>query len=667
VAWKRPAHELTAVVRAGDGREVLRYSPAAPAATPPEVPPPATEPPLPAAIASSDELYLTGLHLEQYRHATRRPEDYWREALRRDPADSRSNHALGRWHLQLGEFAQAERFLNSAIASLTRRNPNPRDGEAYFDLGVTLRYLDRWDEAYAAFYRAAWNFAWQAASYHALAEIDVARGQWHTALDHLDRALRRDADHLKARNLKAVALRALGREREAEEWIRETLALDPLDSWARHLAGQGWPGHNQDRLDLAFDYARAGLCDTALEALAGADPDSGDGSAPMVLYTQAWLELRRGGARLAAHRYARRAQAADPRYCFPNRLEEIAVLRAAVEFSPGDARARYYLGNLFYDRRRHGEAIALWEESARLDPSYSVVWRNLGIAYFNVSRHSLKARVAFDRAVAAAAPGDARVVYERDQLWKRLGIAPLRRLAELKRQAAAVAARDDLAIEVAALYNLLGQPDQARTLLESRQFQPWEGGEGKALGEYARACVALGRGALEAGDPAEARRFLEAALQPPRSLGETWHLLARPLEIYYWMGEAFAAAGNRRDARRWWTLAAETRSATFDPNTHYRALSLRALGKESAAVRLWRDLRGHAAALLRTEPKIDYFATSLPAMLLFEEDLTRRDAITAHLLAAQAALGLGDKRAWQRHTRELRKLDPHHPEAEPKY
>ena len=58
----------------------------------------------PAEIASNEELYLTGLHLEQYRHATRSPEDYWNEAVRRDPGDSRANNALGRWHLRRGEF-----------------------------------------------------------------------------------------------------------------------------------------------------------------------------------------------------------------------------------------------------------------------------------------------------------------------------------------------------------------------------------------------------------------------------------------------------------------------------------------------------------------------------------------------------------------------------------
>lgn len=89
-----------------------------------------TEPPAPAEIASAEELYLTGQHLDQYRHATRSPMIYWREVLRRDPMDSRCNNAVGLWHLKRGEFAQAETHFRKAIERLTRRNPNPADGEA---------------------------------------------------------------------------------------------------------------------------------------------------------------------------------------------------------------------------------------------------------------------------------------------------------------------------------------------------------------------------------------------------------------------------------------------------------------------------------------------------------------------------------------------------------
>src|SRR6266436_726696 len=65
------------------GRELISYRPRSHVKG--QVPPPATEPPAPTDITSTDELYITGLHLDQYRHATSSPALYWREALRRDP------------------------------------------------------------------------------------------------------------------------------------------------------------------------------------------------------------------------------------------------------------------------------------------------------------------------------------------------------------------------------------------------------------------------------------------------------------------------------------------------------------------------------------------------------------------------------------------------------
>jgi hypothetical protein len=218
--------EIRAALIDADGAELVSYQ-----AKPPEkkpMPLPAVEPPRPAAVASLDELFLIGLHLEQYRHATRLPEDYWREGLRRDPGDWRCHHALGRWHLQRGEFADAERHVRRALARLTARNPNPYDGEPSYTLGLILRYLDRDEEAYAAFYKATWNQAWQSAGFHALAEIDSTRGERSVALEHLERALRTNVDNLRARNLQVVMLRRLGRGAEAEAVLDDTLRLELL-------------------------------------------------------------------------------------------------------------------------------------------------------------------------------------------------------------------------------------------------------------------------------------------------------------------------------------------------------------------------------------------------------------------------------------------------------
>jgi len=628
-------------VLASDGRDIIRHSPRPPGKS--KVPPAATEPPLPADIESADELYVTGLHLEQYRHATRSPEPYWREALRRDPLDVRSNNALGLWHLRRGEFAKAEGHFQKAIARLTHRNPNPLDGEPYYNLGLTLRYLGRDDEAYDAFYKATWNYAWQSAAYHAVAEIDCCRHDWKSALDHLDRSLRVNADNLRVRDLKAVVLHKLGSD--AEPLLRETLALDPLDWWARHLLGEALTCDGQTRIDLALDLLRAGLKDEAVTVL---------GDDALAQYYRNWITGKPEPV------------SGPDNYLFPSRLDEIAVFEAA---HPRDARALYLMGCLLYDKRRHEEAIVCWEKAAKLNPKFPTAWRNLGIAYFNVRNQPAKARAAYEKAVKAD-PADARLIYERDQLWKRLGAPAAKRLHELEKNLSLVRQRDDMSIELCALYNQTGRHDRALEIITGRQFQPWEGGEGLALGQLVRTHLALGRAALIAGDPSSARSHFEAALESPTNLGEARHLLANQSDVWFYLGEAFAALGDHKSARTWWKKAADFRGdfqemsvRPFSEMTFYSALALERLGKKDASKKLFQGLQEYAGDLRRSKAKVDYFATSLPTLLLFDDDLQARQETTAFLFNAQARLGLGEKAKTGRLLQEVLERDPSHAQA----
>lgn len=74
----------------------------------------------PKEIASIEQLFLTGLHLEQYRHATYNPMDYYEEALSREPGDVRCNNAMGLLWMRKGEFAKAEAHFRTAIKTLTQ-------------------------------------------------------------------------------------------------------------------------------------------------------------------------------------------------------------------------------------------------------------------------------------------------------------------------------------------------------------------------------------------------------------------------------------------------------------------------------------------------------------------------------------------------------------------
>ena len=663
-----------------------------------QVPKPATEPLPPAKISSADELFTIGLHLSQYRHATRCPTHYWREALRRDPGDARCNNAMGLWHLRRGEWAVAEKCFRAAIERLTRRNANPYDGEAYYNLGLCLRFqLDaglqsavrnpQFEDVYAAFYKATWNEAWAGAGYHALAEMDCRSGDWATALEHLNHSLRFDTDNLRARDLKTVVLRKLDRFEDAGKLLHETLALDPLDWWARALAGEIPDDGSaktcdlQTRLDLAHDFARAGLYAEAAELLENAHaakrdlPDQNWGAMPLIFYTQGWLREKLADETSALEFY-RRAAAEPPDYCFPSRLEEIAILQSAIRANPNDARAPYYLGNLFYDRRRHVEAIRLWKQSAQLDPSFSVVWRNLGIGWFNILKKPAKAKMAYEKAFAVN-PADARLLSERDQLWKRLGEKPEKRLRELEEFPQLTSQRDDLSVELCALYNQTGQPEKALPILAERKFQPWEGGEGAALDQHVRTHLALGRAALKKAksekrkvETASAVAHFKKALASPENLGEAKHILANQSDIYYWLGLALDLLGDKESALQHWFTAARFRGdfqemtvRAFSEMTFYSALAWKKLGQKAKANKLFRELLAHAIKLQKTKASIDYFATSLPTMLLFDDDLQFRQETTALFLQAQARLGLGQTAKAKKLLHQVLRRDPNHAPA----
>ena len=448
------------------------------------------------------------------RHAL--PDGLLARSVARDPLDSRCNNAMGLWHLRRGEFAEAEKHF--------RRGHRPADAPQCQSLrrrGVlqsrpvpALSWVRDEREPTMPFYKATWNQAWMRRAITRWRKLIAARKNWATALEHLNRSLRFNTDNLRARNLKAMVLRKLGRAAEADTLLHETLALDPLDWWARHLPGEEVACDSQTRLTWPTISPGAGLYPEAIE-LAGkcsaaatarfAGPKAGRGAAGSLHARLAARKTRRQNGRV---NHFKQAAAASPDYCFPARLEEIAVLESAMRANPRDARAPYYLGNLLYDRRRHEEAIRLWERSAKLDPEF---FHRLAQSRHRLFQHFKKTGQS-PRRLRQGVPSQSRrraaAFRARPALetaGRKAGKTPAR---TGKISAAGRAARR---FERGTLRAL--QPDRAATskrmqLLSTRKFQPWEGGEGQALGQHVRTQLALGREALAQNDyPCAVRPF----------------------------------------------------------------------------------------------------------------------------------------------------------------
>ncbi len=647
VAIDAPDTALRLSVYDASGRLLLSWQPEEKRIEPVPEPMPPAKPP--REIMTVEQLYLTGLHLEQYRHATYLPDDYYEEALRRDPGDSRTNDAYGLLLLRRGRFTEAEKRFRAAIARLTGRNPNPVSGEAFLNLGLSLLYQGREAEAYDAFYKATWTAAEQETGYYFLAAIDCCRGDYALALEHVERSLVRNAHNLKARALRGMILDSLGRDAEAAAWYEANLALDAFDYVSRLESGdldgalRLMNGRESSFIEAAVDYAEAGYYADAVDIL-----DRCPSPGPMTLYHKALYASKLDGN--VADLALSDAAGADDLYCFPNRLEDIAVLEYAMAHNPRDARAPYYLGCLFYDRRRYAEAAALWEKSAALDPGFPTVWRNLALAYFNRQNAPQKAREALERAYALD-EGDARVLMELDQLYRRVNVPVSQRLAFLDAHRETTFLRDDLYAEYCALLNDVGEYDRALKLLMGRRFHPWEGGEGKVTAQYAVALKQLARQSLAAGDAEKAKTLLERTLVFPPNLGEGKLEGARDNDIYYYLGLCRRAMGDEKAAMDNLARAAagdeEPASAIYYNDQpadmiFYEGLACRALGDEARARARFNKLIAYGEKHYYDRPGIDYFAVSLPDLQLFESDLAVSNRAHCEYLIALGSYGLGD-------------------------
>jgi len=637
----------------------------------PAPPSPATAAKAPAEIGTNEELFLNGLHLEQYRHATHEPEPYYREALRRDPFDSRCNNALGLLLLRRGKFVEAEGMFRQAVTSLTRRNPNPYDGEPAYNLGLALFFQGRYAQAKDAFYKSVWNAAWQDAGYFQLARVASHQGRAEEALDLLDAALNRNWRHHGARHLQVALLRRLDRPAAANAAADASLALDGMNYGIHYerflLTGDAtyrtlMQDNGYTYTEIALDYAHAGLwaeADDLLGQLPTADP--------LVLYYQGWIR-RQAGDEAGADQAFARAAAAAPDYCFPNTVECVLALQAAIDRNPADARAPYYLGCFWYAHRRYTEAINCWERAAGLDPTFPTVHRNLGLAYMNKRHEPALARAAYEQAFALD-PTDARVFFELDQLYKKVGMPPAERLARLLDQPDLVDRRDDLTIEMVMLLNLAGRHGEALECLLGRTFHPWEGGEGKVTGQYVAALVELAKQCLSAGDASVAVDYLERARIFPHNLGEGKLYGAQENHILYYLGCAYAQVGDAERSRAFFRAAAtglsEPSAAMFyndqPPDLiFYQALAQAKLGNQGAAAEICRALVDYGRRHLDDEVTMDYFAVSLPDFLVFDEDLNHRNRIHCLYMSALGHLGLGEAIAAHAAFADVLRADPAH-------
>ena len=562
-------HDLVASLWDGT-KELVSYSPIR--LTPQPTPPVVTPPPPPPEVKTTEELYLIGLRAQQFHDPNVDPLLYWQEALRRDSGDVRVNTVLGITAFTKARYAEAEKYLRLALERLTDRYTTPKDAEAVYYLGATLKAEGRSDEAFTCFYKATWSQAWKAASYYSLAQIATARGDMTAALDFVHRAIDSNALNLRAQSLKAAVLRHLGRSQEALRVLASAShAADPLD--VRAMAETYLASHSKEaakRLasamndhpataqETAAEYLNEGLWRDGSDVLLQSILLSPDRSRihPMVYYYLGYFSDKLGEVQ-DAQKYYQLATSMPPDYVFPFQNEAIDVLRRSIAANPRDARAHYYLGNLLYDWQPE-EATRMWEASAALDPSFSITHRNLAAAYMHqASGADLDKAVAELEKAVSLQPKYALHFTELDELYEQAGTPLEKRLTLFQQNASVVARRDDALNRALALQVATGQVDDAIRTMTSHTFAVAEGANLNVVEQWTEAHIQRAQTEIRTKRYQEALADLEAAATIPANLpvGFFGGVNARDTELAYWTGVAYEGSGDTRKAAESWQRA----------------------------------------------------------------------------------------------------------------
>jgi tetratricopeptide (TPR) repeat protein len=317
------------------------------------------------------------------------------EALRRDPGFAPAHIALGLSFYRSGEYETAANHLE-------RAHSKQRRGDAHYYRPCSTRFGSDSEAEDHLLWLVRSGYRESLAQY-ILGEIALSEGATRQALEHLQQSVMLEPRDLKARTVLALAERLNGDLASATAHVDQVTTELPIDYLALHeqfeiskalgnqtKAKAAWDQlqHLLSRepdsvLELAFDYLGAGQNKEAIKVIEEAITTGPSGTLavdktrihPMLYYTLGYLYDKSGEHDRARSQYSL-AMKGDPAFVFPHRVEEIDILRAAFDANRNDGRAAYYLGNALASKNRDKEALAVWRDAVRLDPSNTIAQRN---------------------------------------------------------------------------------------------------------------------------------------------------------------------------------------------------------------------------------------------------------------------------------------------------
>ena len=595
----------------------------------------------PSEIETVEELYINGLHLEQYKQHNYNACDYYLEGLKRDSGDIRCNTAMGRYSFKNGCFEECIAYCDVAIERLTSRNQHPSDVEAFYLKGMALKYLGKLNDAYDTLYKAGWDYSYRSAAYYALAEIDCIFHRYADALRNLDESISLNSGHTKAMSLKSAIYRILGNSEKALECAKNAYTLDKLDMLARielsHFENNKdeirymFDSKSENFIDIAATYINAGFYEDALYAL-----EISNNSYPLYDYYRAYCHAKLENSAEALNT-CQKAEKLDEGYCFPARIDDIAVLENAINLNPKGEKAYYYLGCLFYDRFGYDKAMKLWEKAIEINPQYAKAFRNLALVYFDKKEDFLGAKLCMETALKHL-PNEPRLLMEYQQLLKNMDYSPEKRLEVYNKYNELMLKRDDCYLDKLTLKCLIGNYEEAINMAKERRFHIYEGGEGKLTKQHAWMHVLYGNQLVSEGKLDIAEQTYLNGINMPKSYGEAKTFFNQEAHIFYYLGKLFEKLG--KNSHKCYEEAAIYKAAVSELSL-FRALALRKLFKFSEAKMVIDEMIAVADDFINNCDRRTYYGVGSPSPMPFEDNIIKNNLLAGYTLKAYALLGIG--------------------------
>ncbi len=562
---------------------------------------------------NQDELVHSGEWLDKFKR-TRQALNYYREALEKDPKDSRANIEMGFFYLDQGKWNEALEHLNTAL------DRDPDNSRIYFGKGIAYSGLLDFDQAYEEFYRATYTYDYFSSAYLALARIDLRRSDFKRALEKLAEAETQNGKLADIPALQAAAHRRLEEHKKALHFAQKALALDPMHfmggyekyvvleqigeetaEWKSTWEGI-MRGAVQNYLELAVAYADAGLyedADAALEFHAKGKEDSD--IHPMVNYFRGYFQHLQGN-KDTARDYFTRARKGPVDYTNPHRLEGKAALEQAIREFPDDAHAHLFLGNLLYARGQREDGFAHWKEAVKHDESLFHAWRNIGYAERHLENDPETAYEAYKK-VLDINPDDSLALLEFDQVASQLRVPTEERLAVLQRHSEAVQRSDDLVSRLIDLHLALGSQEDLETvyeILKNRHFHSWEGRYG-IHHAWVEVNQKLGDSAYEKHEFQKALHHYKEACTYPKNLEVAPRTPDFRAHVYWNLAKVYIAMDEPDRAKEYLEKIVEEKYTKPHLGTYYQALAEKALGHTDRYQELLESLHTRAEKLTSGE------------------------------------------------------------------